>query len=242
MSSIEPACTPCVLMLVACRSPRLMPPCVGFRATLPQNPAGRMIEPPTCVPMAAGSMRAATAAADPEEEPPGVRVESNGLRVGPGSAPAELGRHGLAENDGAGLAQGPHRRVVALGEIAAIGLAAHLGRHVLGFEQVLDADRHAVDGRQRAPGLPSRRARIGGGARARLVERRKRLHDRLALGNRLQAALEIGARAIGALAKPRGGIVKRQRLEGPRIVASAHRSCSWLTLPPLSRTPPRRCP
>ena len=46
-----------------------------------------MMEPPTCVPMAAGIMRAPTAAADPEDDPPGVRVESNGFRVGPGSAP-----------------------------------------------------------------------------------------------------------------------------------------------------------
>ncbi len=36
MSSMQPACTPWVLMLVACRSPRLMPPCVGFSAKLPQ--------------------------------------------------------------------------------------------------------------------------------------------------------------------------------------------------------------
>jgi hypothetical protein len=36
MSSIEPACTPWVLMLVAWRSPRLMPPWLGFSATLPQ--------------------------------------------------------------------------------------------------------------------------------------------------------------------------------------------------------------
>ena len=43
-----------------------------------------MIEPPTCVPMAAGTMRAATAAAEPEDEPPGVRAGSKGLVVGPG--------------------------------------------------------------------------------------------------------------------------------------------------------------
>ena len=36
MSSMQPACGPCVLMLVAWRSPRLMPPCVGFSAKFPQ--------------------------------------------------------------------------------------------------------------------------------------------------------------------------------------------------------------
>src|SRR5213078_30982 len=87
ISSMHPACTPCVLMLVACRSPRLMPPCVGFSATLPQYPAGRMMEPPTCVPMAAGIMRAATAAAEPEDEPPALRAGSKGLVVAGGWAP-----------------------------------------------------------------------------------------------------------------------------------------------------------
>ena len=74
-------------MLVAWRSPRLMPPCVGLSATLPQYAAGRMMEPPTCVPMAAGSIRAATAAAEPDEEPPGVRAGSKGFVVGPGCEP-----------------------------------------------------------------------------------------------------------------------------------------------------------
>ena len=64
-----------------------MAPWVGFSATLPQKPAGRMIDPPTWVPMAVGSMRAATAAAEPEEEPPGVRSRSKGWRVGPGCEP-----------------------------------------------------------------------------------------------------------------------------------------------------------
>jgi hypothetical protein len=46
-----------------------------------------MMDPPTCVPMAAGIMRAATAAAEPDEDPPGVRAASNGFVAGPGSAP-----------------------------------------------------------------------------------------------------------------------------------------------------------
>ena len=46
-----------------------------------------MIEPPTCVPIAAGTMRAATAAAEPDDDPPGVRAGSNGWVVGPGWVP-----------------------------------------------------------------------------------------------------------------------------------------------------------
>src|SRR5262245_33721018 len=46
-----------------------------------------MIEPPTWVPIAAGTMLAPTAAAEPDDEPPGVRRGSNGLVVGPGCEP-----------------------------------------------------------------------------------------------------------------------------------------------------------
>ena len=46
-----------------------------------------MIEPPTWVPIAAGTMRAPTAAAEPDEEPPAVRAGSNGLVVAGGCAP-----------------------------------------------------------------------------------------------------------------------------------------------------------
>src|SRR5204862_6097521 len=86
ISSMHPACTPCVLMLVAWRSPRLMPPCVGFRATLPQNAAGRVMEPPTCVPMAAGIMRAASAAAGPEDDRPAVPAGWKGFALAGGGA------------------------------------------------------------------------------------------------------------------------------------------------------------
>ncbi len=41
------------------------------------------IEPPPSLPVATGSIPAATAAAEPPEEPPGVRSRSHGLRVGP---------------------------------------------------------------------------------------------------------------------------------------------------------------
>ena len=50
----------------------------------PQNAPGRMIEPLVCEPSASGTIPAATAAADPDDEPPGVRSGSCGLRVLPG--------------------------------------------------------------------------------------------------------------------------------------------------------------
>ena len=53
--------------------------------TAPQYAAGRRIEPTVCVPIAPGTIRAATAAADPDDDPPGVRSSDHGLRVGAGS-------------------------------------------------------------------------------------------------------------------------------------------------------------
>ncbi len=50
---------------------------------MPEKLAGWRIEPPVSVPVAAGSSRAATAAAEPPDEPPGTRDGSHGLRTGP---------------------------------------------------------------------------------------------------------------------------------------------------------------
>jgi hypothetical protein len=61
--------------------PRLIAPKVGLIAKLPQYPAGLMMDPPVCEPIAAGSMPAPIAAADPLEDPPGVQRTSNGFRV-----------------------------------------------------------------------------------------------------------------------------------------------------------------
>src|SRR5712691_6051632 len=62
---------------------RLTRPEVGLRPVMPQKCAGRRIEPPVSEPSAAGMSRAATAAPEPEEEPPVFRVTSHGLCAGP---------------------------------------------------------------------------------------------------------------------------------------------------------------
>ncbi|CAB4556082.1 unannotated protein [freshwater metagenome] len=41
------------------------------------------MEPPVSVPIASGASNAARAADDPPPEPPGIRVKSQGLWVGP---------------------------------------------------------------------------------------------------------------------------------------------------------------
>src|SRR3954471_8953771 len=50
---------------------------------MPQSPAGWRIDPPVSEPSASGTTRAATAAAEPPLEPPGVRVTSHGFFDGP---------------------------------------------------------------------------------------------------------------------------------------------------------------
>ena len=55
-----------------------------MKPTTPQNEAGRITEPLVWLPIAKGAMPAATAAAEPLDEPPGVRAGSCGLRVLPG--------------------------------------------------------------------------------------------------------------------------------------------------------------
>src|SRR4029077_6459249 len=133
---------------------------------------------------------------------------------------AKFGRGGLAENDGTGFAQRPYGRIVALGEIAAKSLAAHLRGHILGVEQVLDADGHAVDGGEGVPSFPARRTLVSGGAGADLLQGDGGFDDRFALFDHLDAALKIVAGGVGALAKAGRGIMEGERLEGAGIVAS----------------------
>ena len=57
---------------------------MGFTPTTPHSAAGWRIEPPVSEPSESGAKPAATAAADcRRDEPPGTRLVSWGLRVGP---------------------------------------------------------------------------------------------------------------------------------------------------------------
>src|SRR6202000_122057 len=60
----------------------LIRPKVGFIAATPQKDGGRRAEPPGDFPIASGSIRAPTAAEEPELEPPGVWARFHGLQEG----------------------------------------------------------------------------------------------------------------------------------------------------------------
>src|SRR3954466_15253883 len=62
---------------------RLTRPYVGFTPTTPQKAAGCLTEPPVSDPRAIGVIPAATAAADPPDDPPGTQRTSIGFLVGP---------------------------------------------------------------------------------------------------------------------------------------------------------------
>src|SRR5258705_10049373 len=73
-SSDEPnATSPC----------RLTRPYVGFTPTMPQTAAGWGTDPPVSEPRAMGTTPAATAAAEPPDDPPGTRSGAIGFLVGP---------------------------------------------------------------------------------------------------------------------------------------------------------------
>src|SRR3546814_20280841 len=58
-------------------------PYVGLMPLTPHKAAGWRTEPPVSVPVAAMTRPAATALADPPEDPPGIMVGSNGFLAGP---------------------------------------------------------------------------------------------------------------------------------------------------------------
>ena len=62
---------------------REMSPYVGFSPTTPHSDAGWRTEPPVSVPRAHTASPAATAAADPPEDPPGTVSRPHGLCTGP---------------------------------------------------------------------------------------------------------------------------------------------------------------
>ena len=74
------------------RGPDETRPRLGFKPTSPQHDAGMRIEPPPSFACPIGAMPAATAAAEPPLEPPGVRDRSHGLRVAPHKSFSATGR------------------------------------------------------------------------------------------------------------------------------------------------------
>ena len=166
------------------------------------------MEPITCEPSAAEIMPAATAAADPLLDPPGLRPVSHGFSVPRGTVAANSVVTVFTDDDTACFAKRGHGGAVAPHSPAREQRRALLGRHVGDFHDVLHPDRHAVDRRMHAPRLPTGRRIIGGGAI--VVEGRyhEGLDVRLALGQGFEAPFEKSAWRVAAVAE-RGGCLEK---------------------------------
>ena len=143
--------------------PRGIAPKLGLKPTTPQKAAGRITEPAVCVPTASGAWPAATAAAEPADEPPGVRPGAAGLRGRRRLHEGELGRRGLAEDQRARRLQPRHDEGVLARHPPGVDRRAVPGRDPRGVDDVLDPDRHPVQRPDRPPGgaVRVKRLRLG---------------------------------------------------------------------------------
>ena len=179
----------------SCEPLRLIAPTLGLKPTAPQKLDGRRIEPTTWVPRPAGTMPAPTAADEPLDEPPGVRLRIvRVLGLVPRMGGGEFRGRGLADDDGAGFAERMDAGGIAVRLLALEHRRALAGRHVGGLDDVLDRDRHAVDRRQRLAVAPARRRGVGGSDRAVLVQSDEGADGGIELDDALEGFLEIGAR------------------------------------------------
>ena len=149
-------------------------PRCGLMPTSPVQAAGMRTEPAPSDPSAAGTSPAATAAAEPPLDPPGVWSRFHGLRVCPNAGPSVNGHCPssdvlvLPTITAPGGAQPPHRLAVLRRRLELPG-AAEQRRLARDVHVVLDRDRHAEQ----------RRALTGGPAGVglrRLRERRLGAH------------------------------------------------------------------
>ena len=155
-------------------------PRVAFIPTRPHAAAGIRIEPPPSDPVAHGTSPAATAAADPPEDPPGVRVTSHGLRVTPF---ASVAVHGKIVSSGTfvipiGIAPAARRRRTASASAERrrpVAPGAARRRLALDGQIVLDRDRHA--GERTAQRGVSRGERLVGHRHAERIQTRVQFLD-----------------------------------------------------------------
>ncbi len=125
-----------------CKTPaRGTMPRVGTKPTTPQNAAGRMTEPAVCVPSANGTMCAATAAADPLDDPPGVCSSAKRIARRSRCKIGQLRGDRLAEDVTAGCTQQRDARSIGMRNAAGVDRRSVLGCDALGVDNILDRHR-----------------------------------------------------------------------------------------------------
>src|SRR5262249_42755143 len=116
----------------------------------------------------------------------------------------KLGGHGLADDDRPGLAECRDARAVAFGAPVRKQRGAVLGRHVSCLDDVLDAERHAIDRRALPALAPTPTRLIGSGARAHEIEMYEGADLRLERSKISETALEGVTRRVDAICNTRG--------------------------------------
>jgi hypothetical protein len=161
----------------------------------------------------------------------GIERVARGSRIVEG----ELSRHRLAEDHGARLAQPRDQCAVEGGTAAPENGATVFRGHVVAVEEVLDAHRHAVDGRQGRPFGVTCRRRVGGSARALVVEVREGLNLAVARLDGGETALQIRPRRVRACQERRAPGRGRSEAGWPervvdlgRVGRVGHRSQAFL--------------
>ena len=189
----------------------------GLKPAIPQNAAGTRIEPDVSVPIAQGTTPAATATAEPEDEPPGARAGSSGFGgvpkcgFSPSPEKASSLRLRLAHADEPGRGEPRHRRRVGgRGRQLAPQVRGRRRRRPRHVDEVLPRHGHAVERARRLPRPQPRRRRAR--LRPRPLRRQPREHRprrrgprqrRLAL--RLGVELARGQQPAGLERRPHAG-------------------------------------
>ena len=132
-----------------------------------------------------------------------MRARSHGFLRRARLHPRELGRHRLADDHGARVAQRRNARAVAVSLKAREQRRTVLRGHVDGFDDVLDPDRHAVDRRKRLARTPALGGTIRGAPCAGKIERDESADLRLPGVKLGDAALEELTRRIFSICEIR---------------------------------------
>ena len=233
------------------RRASLTRPKVGLRPTTPHRAEGMRIEPPPSAPMAIGTSPAATAAAEPAEDPPVACPGSQGLRTNPviGFMPVTPRPISCMLALPTSSAPAARRRATTVASAPpawpANTRAPAAGRRRGPVELVLDRHRHAVQQRQRLPRRQrSAEARACAARRPRRRRRTPAAADRaLVVRSRMAAQHRLGHRlGVGCAPRGRRGVVGHAR-PGARRRAGWRRASQRLQRRPActaARWRPRR--
>ena len=181
-------------------------PRVGLIAEVPDSADGMRSEPAVSVPVASGIMPAASAAAEPPLDPPGVRSSAHGLPTWSVDPPAAHSCVCRWPTSTAPVAFEPCPDV-------AVGLGLQVDRPARRRErlaghgvEVLQADRHAAQ-RRRGRARPAARRPLGRRDRVLLVEPGPRVHG---IGAPVEARRAVRARSgRGGRPAPRAPTARR---------------------------------